>query len=148
MTKKQDFDSSKILALLDQEELKKAGFKLATEALSDSITEYEEFDIKFRVPSNIVQLLTPLTEMFPIELEDLLSNMANQGFTTVIKEAIKEPFEQDNTNPLDGIESVNQIADQVSEIKEVMEQFSQMKDLFQGIPDLNNLMNSVHKSNK
>ena len=98
MSEKQNYDYSKMLALLDEDQLKKAGLKLATEALSDSITEYKEFEIKFKVPSDIIELLTPLTEMFPIEIEDLLSNMASQGFASVIREAIKEPFQETTLN--------------------------------------------------
>ena len=84
-----------MLNLLDEEKLKNIGMQIASDALTNSTVEYQEFNLNFKVPVAIVNLLKPLTEIFPIELEDIISNMATQGLNTIIQNTVKEPFQEE-----------------------------------------------------
>jgi hypothetical protein len=133
MTKTIEFDYSKMLNLLDKDKLKNIGMQIASEALTNSTIEYKEFNLNFKVPSAIVALLEPLTEIFPIEIEDIISNMATQGLNVIIQDAVKEPFQEKNTNPLDGVESMDIFSDKFSELTEVFSKITEMANIVENL---------------
>ena len=113
--------------------------------LGNVTVEYEEFNIKLKVPSTVVTLLETITEIFPVELEDVLSKMASQGLSNVLQEIIpkdeKNPKEQ-----IDNIEPMNKISDQLSDLQNVIGRFSDMQKIFGDLTDGANINNS--KQNK
>lgn len=143
MTKTTEFDYSKMLNLLDEEKLKNIGMQIASEALTNSTVEYQEFNLNFKVPVAIVNLLKPLTEIFPIELEDIISNMATQGLNTIIQNTVKEPFQEEKQNPLDGIESMDIFNNKFSEIQEVFKRVQEMSETLEGFSDIQKSVGTI-----
>ena len=128
-----DFDYSKLLELLDKEKLNNINKNLANQALANDKIEYEDLYVKLTVPSTVVELLKTLTDIFPVELEDVLSKMATQGLNNILQGAMTpEENNTNETNPLDNIDSINQISDQLSDLQNVITRFADMQKIFEG----------------
>ena len=124
------FDYSKLLHLLDEEKLKNVGKELASQALNNIPIEYEDCYVKITVPTTVIRLLETLTEIFPVDLETILSKMASQGLNNILQGATKPPEDETKINVLDDIEPINKISDQLSDLQTVIGRFSDMQKIF------------------
>ena len=78
MTDKKEFDYSKLLSLLDEEKLQNVGKELASQALNNTPIEYETCYVEITIPTTVIRLLETLTDIFPVDMETILSKMATQ----------------------------------------------------------------------
>jgi len=128
-----NYDFNKLLSLFDQEKLREIGIQLASEAFEAKPIQYTEYQIKLKVPNTVVQLLESLTEIFPIDLNTVLSSMASQGLSRILQTAITLPETQkSDIPPIEDIEQVTKITDQLSDLQNVINRFTDMQQLFQG----------------
>jgi hypothetical protein len=145
MTKtEKKIDYAKLFGLLDEQQLKDVGVKLAEQAINNTPVEYQEFDIKLKIPVTVVQLLETLTEIFPVEMELILSKMASQGVGNILQ-GVTTPLHKDDMeikNPLDNIEPINKISDQLSDLQSVIGQFSNMQKIFGDLSNGTSLNNT------
>ena len=128
---KKDFDSSRFLNLLNEEELKNIGKELASQALNNVPIEYEEYQVKLAVPKTVIDLLTILTEIFPIDMEVILSKMASQGLSNILEGATQLPEEDKDIDVLGNVESISKLTDQLSDIQTLFGQFTNMGKSFE-----------------
>ena len=78
-----------------------------------------------------------------IELEDIISNMATQGLNTIIQNTVKEPFQEEKQNPLDGIESMDIFNNKFSEIQEVFKRVQEMSETLEGFSDIQKSVGTI-----
>ncbi|MAG39587.1 hypothetical protein CMI41_01285 [Candidatus Pacearchaeota archaeon] len=141
---KKSYDYNKLLNLFDQEKLKEIGIQLASEAIEGKSIQYTEFNVKLKVPNTVVELLESLTDIFPIDLETILSSMASQGLSSILQTAITNPnVEQKDISVMGDIEPVNKITNQLSDLQNVINRFNDMQKLFQGFVNETSLNNTI-----
>ena len=153
MTKtEKEIDFSKLFSLLDEKKLKDIGNQLVAQAMDSKPVEYKEYEIKIQIPSTVIELVGSLTEIFPVDLETVLSKMATQGLNNILQgvtnTSVEKPSEE-NVNvkvDLDNIEPINKISDQLSDLQSVIGRFTDMQKIF---GDLNNEANpNITKQDK
>jgi len=143
MTKSdKEFDYSKLLTLLDEEKLQNVGKELASQALNNIPIEYEDCYVQLRVPSTVIRLLETLTEIFPVDMETILSKMATQGLNNILQGVTQPPENEKDINILDDIEPINKISDQLSDLQTVIGRFSDMQKIFGDLTSGANLNNT------
>jgi len=130
MTDNKEFDYSKLLNLLDEERLQNIGKELATQALNNTPIEYENCYVEITIPTTVLRLLETLTEVFPVDMETILSKMATQGLNNILQGATKPPEDEKDINILDNIDPINKISDQLSDLQSVIGRFSDMQKIF------------------
>jgi len=147
-----EIDFSKLFSLLDEKKLKDIGNQLVAQAMDSKPVEYKEYEIKIQIPSTVIELVGSLTEIFPVDLETVLSKMATQGLNNILQgvtnTSVEKPSEE-NVNvkvDLDNIEPINKISDQLSDLQSVIGRFTDMQKIF---GDLNNEANpNITKQDK
>jgi hypothetical protein len=137
-----EVDFSKLFGLLGEEKLKDLGNQLVAQAINGEKIEYEEYQVKITVPSTVMRLLESLTEIFPVDLETVLSKMASQGLNNILQ-GVTPTAEETNDNLLDNIEPINKISDQLSDLQSVIGRFSDMQKIFGDLTNGANLTNTV-----
>tara|TARA_Y100000310_G_C20306599_1_gene634256 strand:+ start:157 stop:609 length:453 start_codon:yes stop_codon:yes gene_type:complete len=143
MTKSdKEFDYSKLLTLLDEEKLQNVGKELASQALNNIPIEYEDCYVQLTVPSTVIRLLETLTEIFPVDMETILSKMATQGLNNILQGVTQPPENEKDINILDDIEPINKISDQLSDLQTVIGRFSDMQKIFGDLTSGANLNNA------
>lgn len=139
-----EIDFSKLFNLLDEKSLNDIGIQLVEQAINGEKVEYEDHEVKITVPSTVMRLLESLTEIFPVDLDTVLSKMASQGINNILQGVTPSPQET-NENLLDNIEPINKISDQLSDLQNVINRFSDMQkifgDLTNGTSDINTKQN-------
>tara|TARA_Y100000310_G_C20616800_1_gene781076 strand:- start:989 stop:1441 length:453 start_codon:yes stop_codon:yes gene_type:complete len=130
MPDNKEYDYSKLFKLLDKERLKEIGKELTSQAITNTPIDYVDCYVNVQIPSTVVRLLETLTEILPIELEDILSKMASQGLNNILQEVTGFSEEKTATNLLDDSESLNKITDKLSDLQGVIDQFSTMSKIF------------------
>ena len=130
MPDNKEYDYSKLFKLLDEERLKEIGKELTSQAITNTPIDYVDCYVNVQIPSTVVRLLETLTEILPIELEDILSKMASQGLNNILQEVTGFSEDKTATNLLDDSESLNKITDKLSDLQGVIEQFSTMSKIF------------------
>ena len=145
-----NYDYSKLFSLLDEQKIKEIGQELASQVLSNTPIEYEDCYVNIQIPSTVIRLLKTLTDILPLELEDILSKMATTGINNILQEVTKSSEKEMKTNPLDDIEPLNKISEQFSELQEVINRFSNMTKVIEDIQDGtgNNLQTKDEKTTK
>jgi len=139
-----EIDFSKLFSLLDEKSLNDIGTQLVAQAINGEEIEYEDHEVKITVPSTVMRLLESLTDIFPVDLDTVLSKMASQGINNILQGVTPSP-EETNENLLDNIEPINKISDQLSDLQNVINRFSDMQkifgDLTNGTSDINTKQN-------
>ena len=128
-----NYDYSKLFNLLDEEKLKEIGTELASQVLSNTPIEYEDYEVKIRIPCTVMNLLKILTEILPLELEDILSKMASQGLNNMLQGAIKDTTQDNTDGILDNIEPLNELTNQFSDLQNAISQFTNIQKVFEDL---------------
>jgi len=130
MAQKLNFNN--VLELLDQKELQKISKNIANEIINGESIQYEKFNIELSVPKNIIQLLNTLTDVLPITIEQILSKMATQGLSTMLQGSIIENENVEQSLPIENVEPINKISEQLSDLQSVISRFTDMQKIFNG----------------
>lgn len=135
MTKiEKEINFEKLFSLLDEQKLKDIGNQLVAQAMDNKPVEYKEYEIKVQIPSRVIDLVSSLTDIFPVDLETVLSKMATQGLNNILQGVtnppVESPVEENGKLELDNIEPINKISDQLSDLQSVIGRFTDMQKIF------------------
>ena len=126
-------DYSKLLNLLDKEDLKELSNDLLNQALNKDVNEYVKINIELEIPSSIMTLLKTLSDLLQLDEKVILSKMASQGLNKIIQETLDNTFNPKEKDPLSDIESMSSFSLQLDELKETMNKISDFKDMFSSL---------------
>jgi len=129
MSKEPKIDYSKLLNLLDDNDLKNISNDLVSQALNKQVNEYTKIDIQLEIPSSIETLLDILSDTIQLDKKIILSKMASQGLNKIIQDTLDSTFESKDQDSLENLQPIEDISAQLKEITETISKFSDLKDM-------------------